>query len=469
MLQEYAQQKNAGKTRWLWARFNQLFSARSGMIAYVPIIFVAIIMFWGVSWLFFWPTSDPARYQCYALTFWLGSSAIHLLPQEQCAFLAQSIPQPPFRMFPLEYPPLTLLPFSLALFLPLAYYQFAFALLMSLVAVLIYWLLLRYGPQGAAFMFAFYLFIGAIATSPNRFDLIPAALTLICLIAAERRHWTTAYVALAFGVLMKLYPLLLLPALFIAEQQAAGQLSPAKRPGRNESLLQQLRALLRHSLRWRWKNSLVFAGIVIGITTCFALLNFQGAVLNQLDYFADRPIQVEATGSTILWLARNFFPFEVRLDFGSYNITSLLSEPVSHLSTAALLLGILYILWQQWHSRFDITQGFIALLLVSIATGKVFSPQYLIWLIPLLAYAGAFEGFWLVSWGIVSLLTMFIYSFFYSHLLTQDPALLMSAPGFFESIAIRNAFFVLATLAYLFNWFQARQRKPLHALSGKTT
>src|SRR5260370_8646975 len=127
-------------------------------------------------------------------------------------------------MLPIEYPPLSLLPFSLGLLVPLAYYQFAFALLMALVAVLIYWLLLRHGPRGAALIFALYLFIGALATAQVRFDLLPAALTLLCLIPAERKRWTWAYVALAFGVLIKLYPLLLLPPLFIAEQHARGRL-----------------------------------------------------------------------------------------------------------------------------------------------------------------------------------------------------------------------------------------------------
>jgi len=36
-------------------------------------------------------------------------------------------------------------------------------------------------------------------------------------------------------------------------------------------------------------------------------------------------------------------------------------------------------------------------------------------------------------------------------------------PGFIETMVARNALFVLVTLAYLFNWFQARQRTPIIA------
>lgn len=438
---------------------------RSGLLAYLPIVLVIIAMFFGTAWLVFSPFSDPARYQCYALTFWLGSHATHLLPPHQCDFLLESrfhisFPQPQFHMLPIEYPPLALALFSPALLVPLAYYQFAFALLMSLVALFVYWLLLRYGPQRAALIFALYLFIGALATTHNRFDLAPAALTLICVIAAERKHWTAAYIALAFGVLLKLYPLLLLPALFIAEQRSLGRLHLPGQRSTPRDLLPALLQALRGFTRWRWTNSLVALGVVAAVTAGFALLNPQNAVLSQLDYFVSRPIQVEATGSTLLWLARSIAPIDARLDFGSYNIVSALADPVSRLCTLGLLLGIIYVLYLQWRGRLDLTQAFIALLLVSIATGKVFSPQYLIWLIPLLAYAGAFDARWLLLWGTTSLLTTFAYAFFYTRAMS-DINMLINTPGFFETVGLRNAFFVLITLSYLFNWFQLRQRRSL--------
>src|SRR5438876_1371136 len=204
LLQEYLQHNTTGKGRGRFTSFWNALLARRGMMAYLPITVVTIAMFCGASWQVLLPITDPARYQCYALLFWLGSRAVALLPTSQCTFLFPSAGVPPFHLLPLEYPPLTLLLFSLALLAPLSYYQFAFALLMSLILVLIYSLLLHYGPRGAALVFACYIFIGAIATAQGRFDLLPAACTLLCVIAAERKHWTWAYVALAFGVLIKL-------------------------------------------------------------------------------------------------------------------------------------------------------------------------------------------------------------------------------------------------------------------------
>ena len=96
------------------------------------------------SWQFLWLNTDPARYQCYALTYWIGSTGAQLLPAAQCSFLhISTIAQPPLHMLPLEYPPFALVIFSLPLFAPLLYYQLVFAVLMALVSTLIYWLLLR--------------------------------------------------------------------------------------------------------------------------------------------------------------------------------------------------------------------------------------------------------------------------------------------------------------------------------------
>jgi hypothetical protein len=103
----------------------------------------------------------------------------------------------------------------------------------------------------------------------------------------------------------------------------------------------------------------------------------------------------------------------------------------------------------------------LALLCLLIITGKVFSPQYVIWLIPFVAYVGA-GRLWLYGWGFVSLATTGIYVFYYSQL--PDPGtaaqMIQSLPGFFEVVSLRNGAFCLLTLAYLLNWFQARQAKP---------
>ncbi len=460
---DVSQQTQPGPGSRLLVSLHSALLARRGLVAYLPVIAAVLLLFCGASWQIFAKYADATRYQCYALIFWQGSPGIHQLPAAQCAFLNNfGVAQnnvPPFHILPFEYPPLALGIFSLILAAPLPYYQIAFAFLMALTVILIYWLLQRYGPRGAALACVFYLVLGAWTTAESRFDLVPAGLTLLCLIAAERRRWKLAYFALALAVLLKLYPLLLLPALFLAEQMARERL-----PGPSDSLT--LKTLpgevwqtLRGAGKWRWQNALLFFALVLAISGAFALLNFQGAVVSQLSYFVGRPVQIEATGSTLLWLGTLFGrPAGVVYSFGSDNIKSSLGSLVSLVCEACFVLGyILTILWQ-WRSRLDVVQTFIALLLVFMVTGKVFSTQYLIWVIPLLAYSGAFNRSWLILWSGLSLLTTAIYPYFYA-LLSK------TTPLFIEVVALRNLLLVLVTLGLLFHWWGLSQRTSRPALS----
>jgi len=308
MLQEeLAREQSSGETRPPRPTFWDRLLAREGVIAYLPIIVVIVLMFMGASWQFTWLHTDAARYQCYSLTFWLGGGAAKLLPGVQCGYLPHSsLVAAPFHALPLEYPPLTLLIFTPALLAPLVYYQMTFAILMALVAVFIYWLLLRYAPRGSALAFAGYMLIGAWATAEARFDLVPAALTLICVIAAARKHWTSAYIMLAIAFLLKIYPLLFLPALFIAEQQDARRFHEPPPSSPLSTLPAEIWRTIRGFRQWRWKNTLIFFAILLAVTGFFALLDFRGAVLSQLNYFANRPVQVESTASPILFLATHF-------------------------------------------------------------------------------------------------------------------------------------------------------------------
>src|SRR6266516_5988516 len=443
------------------ATFWNALLARHGIIAYLPIIAINMLMFYFTSWQFLWLNTDPARYQCYALTYWMGSTGAQFLPAAQCSFLHISTEvQPPLHMLPLEYPPLALVIFSLPIFAPLLYYQLVFAVFMALVSTFIYWLLLRFGPRGSALALVFYVFIGVLALVQERFDLVPAALTLLCLIAAERNHWTFAYIALAFGILIKIYPIIFLPALFIAEQQDRHSIYIPAKLFALKTLPTELGRTLRSIRHWSWKNTLLFFSILLGITGFFAIFNFKGAILSQVSYFANRPLQVESTGSMLLWFGTLIgFPVHIVFSFGSVNMASALGGVVSNLSEILFIAGYVYSIYLQWREKLDIVQTCIALLLVFIATGKVFSPQYLMWVIPLLAYSGAFDRFWLIVWGSISLLTTIIYPYFYTRII--DAVKTPYIPGFIQIVTARNMLFVLLTLAYLFNWFHIRRRQAL--------
>lgn len=458
MLQEKLLSEKRDTDHYPQSFWNMLMAGR-GRYAYAPICIVLFLIFLGASWQFFWMYNDAARYQCDAFLFWQGGKSLHLLPGGQCWFLpnsAQNIAS--FRLLPQEYPPLTLVPFSLALLAPIHYYQVAFALLMAGVAILIYGLLLHAGPARSAFFFALYLLIGAWGTAIGRFDLLPAGLTLLALILAERRRWAWAYIILAFATLLKIYPILLFPIFFIAEQRANDRL-PTPTELSLHTLPGELKRLLISIPRLRWLNTLLFFVLLIGITGIFALIDFHGAVVSQLSYFAHRPVQIESTGSIFMWIGNAFgLPTTVNYTFGSININNGLKDIVSEVSEAFFLLGCLTVIIQQWRGKLDIAQASIAIILVFITTGKVFSPQYLIWIIPLIAYTGSYNRIWLLLWGTISLLTVLIYPFLYA--ITSNGVLVASTPGFLPAVILRDILFALVTLAYLFNWFQMHERIP---------
>ena len=111
-----------------------------------------------------------------------------------------------------------------------------------------------------------------------------------------------------------------------------------------------------------------------------------------------------------------------------------------------LVVGSLYTWWLQWRGRIDLAMACLLTLVIVMVTGKVFSPQYLIWVIPLAAYVGQSSRSWLLFWTLVGLLTSWIYPYIY-HMATilQVPY----TPLFYPVTAVRNFLllgFVLALL-----------------------
>ncbi|MGA2505542.1 MAG: glycosyltransferase family 87 protein [Anaerolineales bacterium] len=435
---------------------HQVISARKGIIAYLPLIMAVGVLLTATMVGAYFVIPDVLNYQCYATAFWFGAQTSQLLPASQCQFIPQ-ISQ--YHTLPLEYPPLTLFIFSLPLLVPVVNYTLMFALFMAVIVSFIYWLLLKYGPHGAGVIFAACLLVGCLATTLARFDMFPAALTLLCVIWAERKHWTLAYGALALGVLTKLYPIVLFPLLFLAEQRdRVGFFIPDQ-----SIMLKTAPTVFLHSVRsmrsWCWKNGLMFIGLVLGVTACFGVLISKGA-FNSLSYLYFRPFQVESIGSVLLWLASLLgVPVERKNSFGSLNTLSPIAGGVSQFLVILLCMGYIFIVIQQWKGKMNFVQAFLAMLLVLVSTSKVFSPEYLLWLIPLLAYSATGNRKLWLYWGGISILTTLIYPIYYGVIANLNGSFLDS--GFLPVILLRDGLFVLLTIGYLFNFLNLRESSDL--------
>jgi hypothetical protein len=395
---------------------------------------------------------DVHEYQCYANDFWYGAQAIQAIPASQCQSHTQ-ISQ--YHSFPLEYPPSALIAFSPPLLGAVADYPALFALWMGVMVAMIYWLLLRYGPRKAATFFTIGLLVGCQATSLARFDMFPAALTLLCLILAEHRHWTLAYIALALGVLIKAYPIALFPLLFLAEQrEQAGFFVPEQ-----SQPLKMLPGVLLQTIRnlrnWHWKNALIFTGLVAGVTACFWGLSHQGAFA-WFFYLYQRPFEVESTGSVLLWLASLVgVPVIWVTSFGSWNILSPIAGALSQGLVILFASGYLYIVIQQWRGKMGLFQACLAALMLMIASGKVFSPQYLLWLMPLLAISAPGNRRLWLAWVGICCLTTLLYPVYYGIINYNHAS--SQIPGFLPTILLRDGLFVALMLAYLFNFRHLRE------------
>src|SRR5947209_9959035 len=51
------------------------------------VLAMGILLYIGVSWQIFKAYPDAAKYECYAVAFWQGTSALKPFPSQQCYFL----------------------------------------------------------------------------------------------------------------------------------------------------------------------------------------------------------------------------------------------------------------------------------------------------------------------------------------------------------------------------------------------
>jgi len=428
------------------------------------ILTMSIFLFYGyrASQAFTRIHIDVIRYECYAVTFWHGTSALKMWPlSNDCSFLitgslppivqrmhlqgwpahfvdmveSHQSPSRPLHALPPEYPILTVIPFCLALVEHVRWYRVTFALEMALVAALLYAVLLCFRSRRAALAFAFYLVVGGWATAIGRFDLIPAGLTLIALMCAQRAKWKWAGVMLALATMFKLYPFVLIAPFFIAQQFGC-------------------RGSKWYAWR-RWDAVVVCMSVCALLTGLSLALSIEGT-LGPFQYFGVRPTQIESFSASLLWLASLVgYPVHYVTSYAAINVLSPLSSIVALVATCCLAAGLIFTCWLQWRGKLDLPVASVVILLLVIITGKVFSAQYLLWVTPLVAYIWQSNWKWLVSWGTIGLLTTVIYPYIY--LSVPSVLLIPLVPAFQPVLLARNVLMLALILVLL---YQATTRRP---------
>jgi hypothetical protein len=124
-----------------------------------------------------------------------------------------------------------------------------------------------------------------------------------------------------------------------------------------------------------------------------------GRLSDVVSYHAVRPVQIESTWGAILGLLHIVMPGAVWVEktFGSTNVAGRLGPLAIRVSTIATVLGIFAVWRTTWRRLANLAdlqaaggararialEGAAATLAVFIALGKISSPQYLTWVLPL--------------------------------------------------------------------------------------
>jgi Glycosyltransferase family 87 len=284
----------------------------------------------------------------------------------------------PYRDFEFEYPPLAIP----VLVLPelagddyLASFELEMALFGALMVALLALALraLRATPGRTALALAFAalfpLLLGSVVLT--RFDLWPSALTAGALAALLAGRLRLGHGVLGLAAAAKLYPALLLPLTLAYVWRGRGRAEAVR-------------------------CASVFAAVLAAVFLPF-LLVAPGGIVESLARQLSRPLQIESLGAAVLLAAHQLFGvgLDMESSHGSQNLVG--TAPVVLAVLLALVqLVVLVAIWLRFARRPLSVEGPVlgaaAVLVAFVALGKVLSPQFLIWLVPLVPLVAGRRG-----------------------------------------------------------------------------
>ena len=306
---------------------------------------------------------------------WYGFGPIAADPgvlQDYAGYIAAG--RIPYKDFALEYPPLSLIPIVLPLLLggvptvdgsyrPM--FQLVEAVFGFLTMLFVMWSVTALDRGRRDVLVAAVI----VATSPlilgplilTRYDLFPAMFAAAGTYLLVVGHPRLAGAAIGLGILAKVYPIAIVPFVLIwlwrrGERRQAGEL-------------------------------VVAVALVVAIGLLPFLVIAPKAILTDLVHAFQRPLQIESLGGAGLIAIQVLGGPHVQIvhTFDSYNLSGGTAELVGTLQTVALGLALLATTWLFVRGRATADRFVLAaaaVLVAWVAFGRVFSPQYLIWLIP---------------------------------------------------------------------------------------
>jgi hypothetical protein len=276
----------------------------------------------------------------------------------------------PYRDFAVEYPPAALPIFALPSLAAPADYRAFFEIVMWICAaaavafVALGLAAVEAGPGRTVATVAFValapLALGSVVLT--RYDFWPAALTAAALAALLAGRERVGLGVLGLAVAAKIYPLVLLPPALVFVWRREGARAALAGFG-------------------------VFAAVIALVVVPFAALAPAGLV-DSIEIQLDRPLQIESLGSSLLLAAHRLGVYDATVvsSSGSQNLSGALPDALALIQTGlqALALGFIWTLFALGRGgRASFVAACAATVAAFVALGKVLSPQFLVWLIPL--------------------------------------------------------------------------------------
>jgi hypothetical protein len=116
--------------------------------------------------------------------------------------------------------------------------------------------------------------------------------------------------------------------------------------------------------------------------------------VHSIGHQLSRPLQIESLGSALYLAAHHLFGLDVemRSGHGSQNLHAVGTGVGAVLSSLAVLAVLVWVWLRRPGTAEELVRWSAAALVAFIALGKVLSPQFLIWLAPVVPLVGGMRG-----------------------------------------------------------------------------
>jgi uncharacterized membrane protein len=265
----------------------------------------------------------------------------------------------PYRDFSDEYPPLAQPVFLVGRVAGASNFALAFKALMALCGVGALWCAvftlralrasLVHAMAAAAVIAASPLLVGPIFL--NAYDLWPAFLLSAALLLLVRGRVYWCFAVLGAAVAAKVYPLAVLPIAVLAIDRG-----------------------------FRRRALLTFLGVLVVVHLPFAVLG-PGGLRYSYELQARRGLELNSLGASILLATGH--PRLANQPPGSLNVTGGTAHVFAILSAVLVLAAIAAAAWAYHRGRLSLIAACAAAVTGFVAFDKVFSAQYVDWLVPL--------------------------------------------------------------------------------------